>query len=56
MPGQVCAGSCYNSAMHALKLIDTHTHLHLAQFDDDRAAVLARATAAGVARSIEDWL
>ena len=39
--------------MHALKLIDTHTHLHLAEFDDDRATVLARAAAAGVARSIE---
>lgn len=39
--------------MHALKLIDTHTHLHLAQFDDDRAAVLARAAAIGVGRSIE---
>lgn len=34
-------------------LIDTHTHLHLAQFDDDRAATLARATAAGVQRMIE---
>jgi TatD DNase family protein len=33
--------------------IDTHMHLHLAQFDKDRAEVLARAATAGVARMIE---
>jgi TatD DNase family protein len=40
--------------MHGnIRLIDTHMHLHLAQFDADRAAVLERAQAAGVARMIE---
>ena len=31
-------------------LIDTHAHLYLAQFDEDRKAMLQRAQAAGVAR------
>jgi TatD DNase family protein len=35
------------------RLIDTHMHLHLDQFDADRAAALERAGAAGVARMIE---
>ncbi|HEX9372111.1 MAG TPA: TatD family hydrolase, partial [Roseiflexaceae bacterium] len=35
------------------RLIDTHLHLHLAQFDDDRAAALDRARAAGVERMVE---
>ncbi len=33
--------------------IDTHVHLHCEHFHDDRAAVLARARGAGVARMIE---
>lgn len=33
-------------------LIDTHAHLDLAQFDADRQAVLARASAAGVATMV----
>jgi TatD DNase family protein len=36
-----------------LRLIDTHMHLHLEQFDADRAAALARAFAVGVARMVE---
>jgi TatD DNase family protein len=35
------------------KLIDTHMHLHTAQFDGDRQATFERAIAAGVARMIE---
>lgn len=31
-------------------LIDTHTHLYLSQFDEDRAEVIARAKAKGVGR------
>ena len=38
---------------HALRLIDTHAHLALAQFDADRAEALERAAAAGVARVVE---
>lgn len=37
----------------AVRLIDTHAHLHLSQFDADRAQVLARAAEAGVARLVE---
>lgn len=33
-------------------LIDSHSHIDVAEFDADRAAVLARARAAGVARQI----
>jgi TatD DNase family protein len=36
-----------------VRLMDTHAHLHLAAFDADRAEVLGRAAAAGVARIIE---
>ncbi len=35
------------------RLIDTHAHVAAAQFDEDRADVLARATETGVARIIE---
>jgi TatD DNase family protein len=37
----------------AMQFIDTHAHLHINAFEADRAAVLARAEAAGVARMIE---
>src|SRR5262245_46488367 len=44
----------YNAAMSRdLRLIDTHLHLQIAQYDGDRAAVIARAQAAGVARMLE---
>jgi TatD DNase family protein len=36
-----------------IRLIDTHAHVATAQFDADRAEVLARAAEAGVARIIE---
>lgn len=39
--------------MHEIALIDTHTHLHSAQFDGDRATVMARAAEAHVVRLIE---
>lgn len=39
--------------MTDVRLIDTHMHLHLAQFDGERSAVLARAQAAGLARMVE---
>lgn len=35
-----------------MNYIDTHTHLHIEQFDDDRDDVIQRATAAGVAQMI----
>jgi TatD DNase family protein len=35
------------------RFIDTHAHLHLAQFDTDREAVFERARAGGVGRIIE---
>jgi TatD DNase family protein len=38
---------------HLPRLIDTHAHLALGQFDADRAATVARARAAGVARILE---
>lgn len=46
---------CYNAdAMtESLRLIDTHAHLALAQFDADREQAIARAAAAGVARLVE---
>jgi TatD DNase family protein len=47
-------GICYNDIMPTgMRLIDTHMHLHLPQFDGERAAVLDRAVAAGVACMIE---
>ena len=47
-------GLCYNEAMPTgIRLIDTHMHLHMPQFDADRAAALDRAAAAGVARMVE---
>src|SRR5690349_5209477 len=36
-----------------IRLIDTHMHLHLGQFDGDRASAAERAAAAGVARMVE---
>jgi TatD DNase family protein len=36
-----------------VRLIDTHMHLHLAQFDHDRAPAIERAAAAGIARMVE---
>lgn len=35
------------------RLIDTHMHLHVPQFDADRVGALERAAAAGVARMVE---
>ncbi len=44
----------YSFDVHpALRLIDTHAHVHINQFDADRAAVLERAAQAGVQRIIE---
>lgn len=39
--------------MSNIRLIDTHTHLHLSQFDTDRDAVITRAAQAHVLRIIE---
>ena len=36
-----------------IQLIDTHLHLHLAEFDADREQAIARAHAAQVARLVE---
>ncbi len=36
-----------------MRLIDTHAHLHMAQFDHDRDIVLQRAAEAGVMRIVE---
>jgi TatD DNase family protein len=36
-----------------IRLIDTHMHLHVSQFDDDRSSAIERAGATGVARMIE---
>jgi TatD DNase family protein len=36
-----------------IHFIDTHMHLHVSQYDADRADTIARAAAAGVARMIE---
>lgn len=36
-----------------MQLIDTHTHLHIGQFDADREETIQRAAAAGVARIVE---
>ena len=43
------SGRPYNGTMH---LIDTHCHLDVAEFDADRAAVLARSRAAGVTEQV----
>ena len=44
----------YNAAMTGdFELIDTHLHLHLAQFDADREQVIARAQATQVMRMLE---
>ncbi len=34
----------------AMQIIDTHNHIYLGEFDDDRAGVVSRATATGVRR------
>ncbi|RRR77091.1 MAG: TatD family deoxyribonuclease [Candidatus Viridilinea halotolerans] len=38
---------------NAFPIIDTHAHLHMDQFDADRATVIERAVAAGVTRMVE---
>src|SRR5215212_2804243 len=44
----------YNAAMTGdIQLIDTHLHLHLAQFDLDREQAITRAQAVQVARLVE---
>jgi TatD DNase family protein len=37
----------------AIRFIDTHAHMHMQQFDDDRQGVLEQAAAAGVERIVE---
>jgi TatD DNase family protein len=46
---------CYNAGAmtETLRLIDTHAHLALPQFNADREQTIARAAAAGVARVVE---
>lgn len=45
---------CYNAFMVGnICLIDTHAHLHLPAFDQDRPAVFERAATTGVARMLE---
>jgi TatD DNase family protein len=46
---------CYNAGAmtETLRLIDSHAHLALPQFDADREQSIARAAAAGVARMLE---
>lgn len=38
---------------HPTAFIDTHLHLHMSHFDDDREAILRRAAEAGVMRLVE---
>lgn len=42
-----------NTTRHTSNLIDTHAHLHASAFDKDRAAVLERASEAGIACIVE---
>lgn len=37
-------------AARVMRIFDTHTHIYLSEFDEDRDAVVARAAGAGVAR------
>src|SRR5215212_10341156 len=44
----------YNAAMTGdIQLIDTHLHLHLAEFDTDREQAITRAQAVQVVRMVE---
>ena len=53
-PLTIQAAPWYNARMVAeTRFIDTHAHLHLPQFDPDRAAVIDHAHAQGVERIIE---
>jgi len=38
-----------------VRLIDSHTHLDDAQYNEDRAAVIERARAAGVPCGLRQW-